>query len=329
MRYFWRRVGLAAGFLAVSAGPVLAPALVSAKIIDRVVAVVNEDAVTEFEWNQAVSLRLAGNRDAGKGLQNDKAFRRSTLEELIHSRLLEQEVEKSKIEVSEDELARSIRRFLGQNLITIEQLKSELLHQGIDFEIFKDRMEKELRHTKFIQQTVAGNVQVSEEDLRQYKEQNRKEWGEKIFVKVQLLHLPFEAGSVDGEELKEQKERAEKVAETARNAPDFRAFAEGLSKKKGPFHFLDDTGEFRTLDQLSAEVGSALGRMESDSVSAPIITPRGIYIAKLVEKKTGAESADTGRDQELMEMLFNKKMEQEIQSYLLSLRKKSYVEIRE
>lgn len=326
MRCFCRSFCLAAGLLAVSALSVAVPA--SAKIVDRVVAVVNDDAVTEFEWNQAVSLRLAGNPDAAKGLQNDKAFRRSTLEELIHSRLLEQEVEKSKIEVGEDELARSIRRFLGQNLISIEQLKSELFRQGIDFEVFKGRMEKELRHTKFIQQAVGGNVQVSDEDLRQYKEQNRKEWGEKIFVKFQLLHLPFEVGSVDGKELKEHKDLAEKEAEAARVAPDFRAFSVGLSKK-GPFRFLDDTAEFRTLDTLSAEVGSALGRMEQGSISAPIITPRGFYIAKLVEKKTGAESSDTGRDQEWMEMLFNRKMEQEIQSYLLSLRKKSYVEIRE
>lgn len=297
-----------------------------AKVIDRTVAVVNDEAITEYELNQAISLRLAGSVGKEKNSEKGKDFRKATLEELIHSRLLEQEVEKSKTEVTNEELGRAIGRFLQQNRITIEQLKSSLAQQGVGFEAFKDRMEKELRHAKFIQQTVAGNVQVSEEDVRRYKEQNRQQWGPQVFVRVAMLYLPFDSGE-SAKELKAKKESAETLAEEARGVSDFKAFAEER-KKKTNIQFLDDSQESRSLDTFSKEVGSVLSRMEVESVSGPIVTPRGIYIAWLYEKKTAAETVSAEEDSTIMGQLYNQKMEQEINSFLLALRKKSYIEIR-
>lgn len=153
MKKFW---GALAIFL------VTAP--LQARQVDRVVAVVNSEAVTRYELDRAAAV-------------NKKLPPPQVLENLIHQKLLEQEIEKSKMEVSDDELARGVANVLAQNGATIEALQMELSAKGISFDSFKDQLRREIRQGKFIQQTVGANVQISDRDVEFYKNDHpEKKW---------------------------------------------------------------------------------------------------------------------------------------------------------
>lgn len=142
----------------------LAIAPAHAKLVDRVVAVVNNEAVTLFDLDRAAAV-------------NKKKAPAEVLEALIHQKLLEQEIEKSKMEVTDDELARGVANVLAQNRVGIEELQMELSAKGISFDSFKDQIRREVRQGKFIQQTVGANVQITDRDIEFYKNDHpEKKW---------------------------------------------------------------------------------------------------------------------------------------------------------
>lgn len=142
----------------------LAAAPVYAKLMDRVAAVVNNEAVTLFDLDRAAAI-------------NKKKTSAQVLEDLIHQKLLDQEIEKSKMEVTDDELARGVANVLAQNRVGIEELQMELSAKGISFDSFKDQLRREIRQGKFIQQTVGANVQITDRDIEFYKNDHPgKKW---------------------------------------------------------------------------------------------------------------------------------------------------------
>lgn len=153
-------LGVLTIFLA--AGVTAAP--LQARQVDRVVAVVNSEAITRYELDRAAAV-------------NKKLPSQQILDNIIHQKLLEQEIEKSKTEVTDDELARGVANVLVQNGVTIEELQMELSAKGISFDSFKDQIRREIRQGKFIQQTVGANVQITDRDIEFYKNDHpEKKW---------------------------------------------------------------------------------------------------------------------------------------------------------
>lgn len=278
-----------------------------AEIIERVVAIVNNEAITLHDLDSALApLRID---------RKDPELRRKVLEDLIHQKLLEQEVEKANIEVSDEELRRAIAGVLQNNQITIDLLKEELMAKGISFEAYKEQLKKQLRQGKFVQQNLGARVQITEQELQQYRKKNQREKNENISVRVAtlFLKLPPKANAKDRRKL---VRKGGEMADRVRKGEDF--------NKLG--------AEERTvlLRELSQDLSQVVDKMESGAVSDPILTPQGVYVIKLLEKTSGETVAgDNKSDDEIWQMLFNEKMNRELQSYVLRLRKKAYVEIRD
>lgn len=122
--------------------------LSAGEVVDRIVAVVGTEVIT---------------------LSALKRFhppaKKDPLESLIREKLLEIEMEKSGITVTDDDLANALREVLARNRITIDQLKSELTAKGQGFEGYKEELRRQIRRMKFLGQVIYPRVRISEEEI--------------------------------------------------------------------------------------------------------------------------------------------------------------------
>lgn len=146
----------------------------NAEIVDRVVAVVDGDVITLSELDNIVNMKT---KSSPKGSQRREIARREVLDQMIDEVLLNQAIEKAKITVNDDDLARAIANVLRQNKITIEQLHADLARKGISFENYKKQLMVQIRYIKFINQVIGTQIKISERELRDYYERNINEYG--------------------------------------------------------------------------------------------------------------------------------------------------------
>lgn len=146
----------------------LMSSIATAETIDRIVAVVNSDIITESDVKELVSEYKKN---------NDKNTRRAALDRLIDELLLKHAVEKAKITVGDDDLTRAIQNVLRQNQITPEQLKADLAAKGMSFDTYKQRLAGQIRLIKFTNQIIGQQVKLTDRKVREYYERNKAQFG--------------------------------------------------------------------------------------------------------------------------------------------------------
>jgi peptidyl-prolyl cis-trans isomerase SurA len=146
-----------------------------AEMVDRIVAVVNGEIVTASELNQAMAMRQRGNKGAVK--ESAESSRSEVLDKLIDELLLKDSIEKAKITVDDEEVARAIGNVLRQNQMTPEQLKADLASKGVTYETYKYQVAHQIRFIKFTNQIVGQQIKLSDRELRDYYDRNKDRFG--------------------------------------------------------------------------------------------------------------------------------------------------------
>lgn len=281
---------------------------VSAKVVNKVVAVVNSDVITEYDLDRAMASHVS-----------DKSRRRGVLEDLINQKLLKQEIDKAKIEVTDDELAYAVATVLERNRINIEILRAELASKGVPFEAYKEQLKEQVRQNKFIQQNVVSGVSVKEEDVMAYKFERVEPVYPAGTVRLGWVFYPLDEEPSD-KEIKKTVLKGRKVADKARRkGADFKKIAKEMA----------DLGE-KTLAELPPTVASFVRQMQAGEVSGPIVTPQGVYVVKLYERSLESVSdKEKVDDLKIRQTIYNNRVEQAIDDYLMKIRRKAFIDIRE
>lgn len=148
------------------------------ELVDGVAAIVGNDIILLSDVKAAQTMR----RDRLN--PNKKLNRTDILNELINEHLVKQEMDRLEIEVTPQELDQTLRMVLMQNRITLDQLKAELAHDGIDFETYQQDLRDRVRFMKFMRQYVYSKIDVTEKDIelhrRRYPQKSKQQSEEEI-----------------------------------------------------------------------------------------------------------------------------------------------------
>ena len=122
--------------------------LQAAELVDRIVAVVGSEVITLSDLKRVKSSEP-----------------KDPLEMLIRDKLMQLEMERTGINISDDELAGAVREVLARNSITLEGLKGELARQGTSFEAYKGQMRQQIQRMKFMGQVIYPRIKIAEEEI--------------------------------------------------------------------------------------------------------------------------------------------------------------------
>jgi len=140
-----------------------------AEVLDGIAAVVNGQAITCFEVEQAAATlrrQLAG-LDASK-MPKPSELNARARDEKVSTLLQQQEARKLGISVSEDELNKAFINIERQNNIPAGQLFDVLKAQGIDPDAYKTTFRNRLLTGKLANIVVRSRIKISEEAIHEY-----------------------------------------------------------------------------------------------------------------------------------------------------------------
>ena len=115
-----------------------------AEVLDRIVAVVEEDVILEHELDNEVAGIAAKLRSGNVAMPPEYVLRKQVLERMIVDKLQRQMAAKSGIQVSEEMLQNSVNEIASRNGLSVDAFRSEIERQGMSYKSFEDNLRNEI-----------------------------------------------------------------------------------------------------------------------------------------------------------------------------------------
>lgn len=138
------------------------------RLLDRIVAVVNQDVILESELDQAVQRARRNMQQRGHYSPPPHVLRKQVLKSLVLRRLQLNAAKKAGIHVSRSNVSSALQRIAGQNQMDSRQFQQALKSHGIALSEFRSHIRDELMIDKLRQKKMARLVRVSDSDINRY-----------------------------------------------------------------------------------------------------------------------------------------------------------------
>jgi peptidyl-prolyl cis-trans isomerase SurA len=298
------------------------------EIIDRIVAVVNSDIITLYDLNRALKPYEENIKALGYSAEKEREtlfqVRKDLLDQLIDSKLADQEIERAQITVSESDIDATIERMKEARSITDEQLREGLSRQGLTMAEYRKEMREQILRSKLVNREVKSKIVVTKEDVKAYYDSHQDEYaGEKKYYLYNIfVRLSPEADTSERESALRQMEDARaRLAQGVTFEDLVNQLKNSSSRVQGT-----DLGLYRP-EELSEQLQGAVAKLSAGEYTEVLDTdfgPQIIYVQKIQE--TPAKSVDEV-ESEIVETLYNELVDNKYQDWLNDLRKRSLIKI--
>jgi len=299
------------------------------EIIDRIVAIVNDDIITLSELNEAVELYLKQRPESYASIKNNQEalfkVRNEVLNGLIDQKLAQQEVEKKGIKVKDEEVNDAIERIKSKYFLTEEDLKKILEHNGLTLEQYREQTRKQLLQIKLINLEVKSKIVITDQEIRDYYERHKDEYGgnTKYHLLGILFKVPLNDKKIDEKNTIQRK--VEHIVQELRSGASFEEIIRKYSNSKIPIEG-GDLGFF-TLDELSDTLKKVVQVMKEGEISPLLKTPQGYQIVKLQKIVTNPTKNLKDVRMEIHNKLFQEALDKKYKAWLKGLKERSYIKI--
>ncbi len=283
-------------------------------VVDRVVAVVNDDIITMSDLQREEALKKS------EVVHDD----RLVLEDMIDRKLQMAAAKRSGMDVTDKELADAVADIIKRNNMDMQQFGVALAKEGLTVEQYKAELREQITLSRLFNKYIRSNVNVDEAEARAFYQNNPKTYSlpEEIRVRQIFLTVP---GDATPEQAAAIKEKAQSVYARAQKGEDFihlvREVSQGATASQD-----GDLGFMKRGDALP-EIEEAARTLKPGDSSSPFLCAGGYNVIKLEEVRTPVRPFDKVKD-EIMKTLYEQKVENTYRSWLQALRGESHIENR-
>jgi peptidyl-prolyl cis-trans isomerase SurA len=273
-----------------AASPAPTPAPVAARpaepvIVDRVVAVVNADAITERELDQRVRSISQRLRAQNVTLPPQDELRRQVLERMITERAAIQAARDAGIRIDDAAVDRAIGRIAQEQKLSVPQLRQRVEGGGTTFASFRAELTSELTIARMREREIEGRVQVSEAEIDAFL---ADQGGGPVELNIAQIVVAVPEGAAP-DIVERARLQAESLAAAARGGADLARLVSAAAG--GPDAVTGGVLGPRTPDRLPPVFVQAVAALKPGEVAPPVRTPAGFHVLKLLERSEGGEFA--------------------------------------
>jgi len=286
------------------------------EIVDRIVAVVNDDIITLSQLHKAVQPYLkqvaVSQRSESAKEQMVEAIEKEMLNTLIDRTLTRQEAARQKISVSDAEVQSAIDNFKRQNGLDQEAFEKGLEAEGISLEEYRDRVREDLMQSLLVNRVIRSRIIVTLTEIEAYYHTHPEKFkGEEKYHLRNILA----ASESDAEQVLTRLDQGLSFPEAARQ------FSKAPNAGDG-----GDLGMF-DIDTFNDAVRAAVKPLKPGEYSRVISTNQGfqiIFVEEILD--SGGKTLEQARD-EIQDILYREQAEEKFARWIESLKKNAHIKI--
>jgi len=299
-----------------------------AVLVDKVVAVVNDEVITLSEIQKEgkpLIQRIREELGEDTLASRMQVTQRQILDALILRRLQLQEAKKEKVVVEQSEVTATIEQIKKEHGLTTDaQFSEALARENLTLEEFRTKVWEQLTVDRLITRKVRTSIVVSDEEVARYSQTRAGESQHPPSVRIRHIFIGILGGGLPGD-VARARTRAAEASERLRRGDDFgrvaAEYSDGAAALQG-----GDVGVIRQGDMEPALETVAFS-LKPGSISDIIRTAGGFHIIKVEERMAGDTATAQVREQ-IRQTVFLEKLTQRLDAYLAELKQKAYIQVR-
>ena len=310
-------------FMAALACAGIPRAVFSAEVVERILAVVNDEIITEQDLDIVMAPVVAQYRTTYTGKEYEdrvQEARQEFLNKVIEDKLILSEAKRKQVIVKDQEVDETMSD-VRNKFPTREAFLSAIEEQGLTEKKIWNRFHDQLMTQKLVNYEVKSKVSVSPGEVNEYYKAHSQEFiqGDRI----ELQHILIRTSTRSEEEA---RQLAQSIADQVAGGKDFeelaRTYSEGAEAKEGGAMGWVEKG------QLLGEIDEKIFQLQAGQVTGPIQSSLGFHIFKVVDRKQFSVKPLTDVRGQIQDVLFKAKIKIRLEGWMQSLKKDAYISIR-
>ncbi|MHC1480090.1 peptidylprolyl isomerase [Frateuria aurantia] len=246
-------------------------------LVDRIVAVVEDDVILQSELDAAVA-NIRQSTPANR-LPPEDVLERQVLNRLILTRLQIQKANDQGIQLSNADVDQAAQAVAQQNNLTVDQLRTAVEQHGQSYRAFQQQLADQLLVQRLHESVVHDQVTVTDSEVDNLLHSPSYKAGE-----VHLAHIQISVPSGGtASDIQAAANKAAAAEAAIKSGTDFGAVAARYSDANDALQG-GDLG-WRRLDAIPELFTDTVSSMSDGEVTAALRTPSGFQILKLLGQR--------------------------------------------
>ncbi|EAA9164637.1 peptidylprolyl isomerase SurA [Salmonella enterica] len=257
------------------------------QVVDKVAAVVNNGVVLESDVDglmQSVKLNAG---QAGQQLPDNATLRHQILERLIMDQIILQMGQKMGVKITDEQLDQAIANIAKQNNMTMDQMRSRLAYDGLNYSTYRNQIRKEMIISEVRNNEVRRRITVLPQEVDALAKQigTQNDASTELNLSHILIALPENPTS---EQVNDAQRQAESIVEEARNGADFGKLAITYSADQQALK--GGQMGWGRIQELPGIFAQALSTAKKGDIVGPIRSGVGFHILKVNDLRGQSQS---------------------------------------
>ncbi|EDQ3189037.1 peptidylprolyl isomerase SurA [Salmonella enterica subsp. enterica serovar Anatum] len=257
------------------------------QVVDKVAAVVNNGVVLESDVDglmQSVKLNAG---QAGQQLPDDATLRHQILERLIMDQIILQMGQKMGVKITDEQLDQAIANIAKQNNMTMDQMRSRLAYDGLNYSTYRNQIRKEMIISEVRNNEVRRRITVLPQEVDALAKQigTQNDASTELNLSHILIALPENPTS---EQVNDAQRQTESIVEEARNGADFGKLAITYSADQQALK--GGQMGWGRIQELPGIFAQALSTAKKGDIVGPIRSGVGFHILKVNDLRGQSQS---------------------------------------
>ncbi|RWR00561.1 peptidylprolyl isomerase [[Pantoea] beijingensis] len=248
------------------------------QVVDKVAAVVNNGVVLESDVNGMMQSVKAQAQQAGQQLPEDRTLRHQIVERLIMDNILLQMGKQMGVQITDQQLDQAIANIAAQNRISMDQMRSRLAYDGVNYSTYREQIRKEMQIAEVRNNEVRRRVTILPQEVdtlaQQVSSQNNQ--GTELNLSHILLPLPENPTQ---QQVDDQENLAKQLVGEIRGGADFGKLAVTYSADSQALN--GGNMGWGKIEELPTLFAQALSTSKKGDIVGPIRSGVGFHILKV------------------------------------------------
>jgi len=297
--------------------------------VDRIVAVVNSDVITQFDLDRQAApyLKRIMAQEAGDARKAEitAQVRQQVLSDMIEESLIDQAAKRLGITVTDGEVEGMIQDVMKTRGLTPGELNERIAQEGLSMDTYRKQLRSHFYKMKILNREVKSKIVVTDEEIGAYYREHQDLYEGREAARIRQILLIVTPGAT-GQEKEAQRAKAEDLLGRLRSGASFSELA--MANSQGPAAAAGGDLGFVEKGVMLPEVDRAAFSMNRGETSDVIETRVGFHIIQVLDRRgAGLKPVEEVRD-EIREKIGGSKMETKFEEWLEDQRKKAHIDVR-
>ena len=293
------------------------------QVVEEIVAVVNDEAITFTQFKREYDLRILSAQAQYKGDDLDKVIaqlKTGLLDAMITDLLLLQMAKADNTNVA-DQVKMAIDNIKKENnLESDDDLKRAVQSQGLEWDGFVKQLEENILRQSVVYKEVNRSIVLDDAQIVDFYKKNLDKFV--IPDEFKLRAIYFSTIDVSAADLEAKKKAIDDKLKAGAD------FAE-LSGAESDVPMKESKGDLGTMKrpEMDKTLLAAVEKLKKGEISPWVTAKNGLYLLKLEDKKDSRQLAFDEARKQIEDRLFAEKQNAKLTEFLTKIKKQSYIKI--